>query len=275
LPAVAWLVCGVVMAQAPVVPTDHYGPPTCTGITKDAFKDRVAKAQAEQQEGARDPHALTSAEPLENLDIVRYRMEDYYDCVGTGGCYWADLDAQYRRAETALKLELGTRKAGEKLALVLDIDETSLSSYCIEQRENYGYIKATFNAWVVSPEAATAIPGAVRLFKEAKAAGVDVFFITGRPGIPDASAATHDEDQTAATARNLEAAGYRGWAALQLRNGSENAATTIEYKASERRRIKDKGYRIIMSVGDQWSDLQGDPKADVSVKLPNPFYFLP
>ena len=35
------------------------------------------------------------------------------------------------------------------------------------------------------------------------------------------------------------------------------------------------GYRIILSVGDQWSDLNGDPKAEVSVKVPNPFYFLP
>jgi hypothetical protein len=273
--ALAWVVCGALMAQAPVVPTDHYGPPACAGIKKAEYHDRVGRAQAEQQEGARDAYALTSAEPLENFDIVRYRMEDYYDCAGTGGCYWADLDAQYRRAEAALTLELGTRKPGEKLALVLDIDETSLSSYCIEQRENYGYIKAMFNAWVVTPEAATAIPGGLRLFNEARAAGVDVFFITGRPGIPDYAAATHDEDQTAPTARNLEAAGYHGWAGLQLRNGSENAATTIEYKSSERQRIKDRGYRIIMSVGDQWSDLQGEPKADVSVKLPNPFYFLP
>jgi hypothetical protein len=30
-----------------------------------------------------------------------------------------------------------------------------------------------------------------------------------------------------------------------------------------------------MSVGDQWSDLLGDPQAEVNVKLPNPFYFLP
>jgi hypothetical protein len=60
-----------------------------------------------------------------------------------------------------------------------------------------------------------------------------------------------------------------------LRNGSENAMPTIEYKSGERHRIADKGYRLVMSLGDQWSDLLGEPKAEISVKLPNPFYFLP
>jgi predicted secreted acid phosphatase len=50
---------------------------------------------------------------------------------------------------------------------------------------------------------------------------------------------------------------------------------TIEYKSAERRKIVEKGYHIVLSVGDQWSDLLGDPQAEVSVKLPNPFYFLP
>ena len=50
---------------------------------------------------------------------------------------------------------------------------------------------------------------------------------------------------------------------------------TIDYKSEERRRIVYQGYRIVLSVGDQWSDLLGEPKAEVSIKLPNPFYFLP
>jgi hypothetical protein len=30
-----------------------------------------------------------------------------------------------------------------------------------------------------------------------------------------------------------------------------------------------------MRIGDQWSDLNGEPHAEISVKLPNPFYFIP
>ena len=50
---------------------------------------------------------------------------------------------------------------------------------------------------------------------------------------------------------------------------------TIAYKSSERAKIVAAGYKLVMSVGDQWSDLLGEPQAEVSVKLPNPFYFIP
>ena len=258
---------GVAVAQAPVVPvipTDHYGPPVCAGVKASAHRMTAEAARKEQQEGAKDSSALVSAEPMENFGIARYGLADYADCVGDGGCYWADLDAQYKRAEGALKVEAAAKKPGEKLAVVMDIDETALSSYCEAEREDFGYIGPMFNAWVVSPEAAVAIPGALRLFDEAKAAGIAVFFITGRPA-----------EQTEATARNLESAGYHGWSGLALRVGDEKSLATIAYKSEERRKIEAKGYRIAVSVGDQWSDLLGTPKAEVSVKLPNPFYFLP
>jgi len=251
-------------AQAPVVPTDRYGPPVCTAGPAPANRMSAAKAEAIEAAGAADPTALPSTTPVENFDIARYRLADYGACIGDGGCYWADLDAQYKRAEGALERELALHRHGEKLAIVFDIDETSLSSYCEMQREAFGYIKPMSNVWVVSPEAAVAIPGAVRLFNRARSAGVDVFFITGRP-----------ESQTTATARNLEAAGYHGWKGLALRNAMETSMPTVAYKSGRRKQIVAQGYRLILSVGDQWSDLNGDPKAEVSVKLPNPFYFLP
>ncbi|AEU35752.1 HAD family acid phosphatase [Granulicella mallensis] len=273
--AMIWLVAGVAGAQAPVVPTDHYGPPVCSAAAVPAHRMTAEAAKAEQEQGADDSHAILSAEPVENFAIARYRLADYADCVGTNGCYWADLDAQYRRAEVALATAVAAKKPGEKLAVVMDIDETALSSYCEMKHEDFGYVGPLFNAWIVSPEASVAIPGGLRFFNKAKAAGVSVFFITGRAGVPDYSSGKPAADQTEATARNLEAAGYRGWAGLVLRNGGENTVSTIEYKSEERHRIADKGYRIVMSVGDQWSDLLGEPKAEVSVKLPNPFYFLP
>lgn len=263
------LMAGVAVGQAPMVPTGHYGPPLC-GVEKAAAKRMtVAAARAEQQEGARDSGVLLSDEPMENFGIERYRLADYADCVGAGGCYWADLDAQYQRAEKVLAEKAVARGGETKLAVVMDIDETTLSSYCEMKREDFGFVRPMFNSWVLSPEAAVAIPGALRLFDKAKAAGVAVFFITGRPGTGGAM------DQTAATARNLEAAGFHGWTGLALRNGAENGMATIAYKSEERKKIAERGYTIVLSVGDQWSDLLGDPQAAVSVKLPNPFYFLP
>jgi hypothetical protein len=256
------------------VPGGVYGPPQCTaGAKPPAQSDALDRARREHTEGLRDTHALLSAEPLENFGVERYKLVQYGDCTGSAGCYWADLDAQYRRAEGALTMELAAHQHGKKLAMVMDIDETTLTNYCEMRREDFGYIATMYRAWETSPEAAMAIPGALRLFSEARQAGVAVFFITGRAGRPDG--APTGADETAATARNLEAAGFHGWAGLQLRNGPENHMATIEYKSSERRRVVGEGYTLMLSVGDQWSDLLGDPQAEVSVKLPNPFYFLP
>jgi len=254
------LVCGVAAAQV--------GPPVCavpSGATsRVATRPSVAATVATAEAGTADPSVLVSAEPMENFGVARYRLEDYADCTGNGGCYWADLDAQTRRAEFALEKEIATRKTGEKLALVLDIDETSLSNYCEMKREDYGFLAAMFNAWEVSPAAAVAIPGTLRLFHKAEAAGVDVFFITGRA-----------DEQREATARNLETAGFKGSKGLSLRVGAQKTMSTVEYKSEERRKIVAAGYRIVMSVGDQWSDLDGTPRAEISVKLPNPFYYIP
>jgi hypothetical protein len=269
------LIAGIAAAQAPIVPTHHFGPPVCSPGRPIPHRMSADAATAEEQLGATNSHALLSAEPLENFQIQRYRLADYADCIGTGGCYWADLDAQYKRAEAALSAQVTAARPHDKLALVMDIDETTLSSYCEQQREDYGYIQPMFDAWVVTPQAAVAIPGALRLFNQARSAGVAVFFITGRPGIADPSTAKPQPDQTEGTTHNLETAGFHGWAGLALRNGPQNSMSTIAYKTQERGKIVAQGYRIIVSVGDQWSDLLGDPQAGMSVKLPNPFYFLP
>ena len=260
-----------VIALAGGVCVAQVGPPVCpvpagktTGLRPAAARPSVAATEATAEANAADASVLVAAEPIENFGVARYRLEDYADCVGTGGCYWAVVNAQARRAEAALDRVVATRKTGEKLAMVLDIDETSLSNYCEMKREDYGFLSAMFNAWAVSPEADMALPGTLRLYNRARAAGVEVFFITGRAG-----------EQKAATASNLEAAGYKGWKGLALREGAQKAMTTVKYKSEERKKIVDAGFRIVMNVGDQWSDLDGESRAEISVKLPNPFYYLP
>jgi acid phosphatase len=263
--AVWALAGGVCVAQTgpPVCPVAA-GKTVASGGRPGAMRPSVAAARATAEAAAADPSVLVAAEPMENFGVARYRLEDYAECVGTGGCYWADVDAQTKRAEVALDGLVSRRQVGERLALVLDIDETALSNYCEMKREDYGFLATMFNAWEVSSDADMALPGTLRLFNRARAAGVEVFFITGRAG-----------EQRAATAKNLAAAGYKGWKGLSLREGPQKTMPTVEYKSEERKKIADAGYRIVMSVGDQWSDLNGDPRAEISVKLPNPFYYIP
>ena len=163
--------------------------------------------------------------------------------------------------------------------MVLDIDETSLSSYCEEKREDFGYIPAMFEAWIVTPEASVPIGGTVRLFDKARAAGVSIFFITGRPGKGTAN------DQTEVTARNLRTARYEGWTGLLLHDAAYPTKDTATFKSAARAKLMAQGYRLILNMGDQWSDLRDQQdaasehhpssQAEISVKLPNPFYYLP
>jgi len=244
-------------------------PPSCPlppGAAASPARPRPTPAalQAVASAASADPSFLISAEPIPNFGIERFRLADYTDCTGSNGCYWADLDAQIRRADEHLTRLAATHKGEPKLALVLDIDETSLSSYCEEKHEDYGFVASMFNQWIVSPQASIPIPGTLRLFNHARALGVEVFFLTGRA-----------HEQTDATAKNLETAGYKGWKDLILRQDSEKTTPTTEYKSNARARITAQGYRIILNMGDQWSDLNGPYKAEISVKLPNAYYYLP
>lgn len=101
------------------------------------------------------------------------------------------------------------------------------------------------------------------LFNSARTSGVAVFFITGRY-----------EPERAATARNLRAVGYRGWAELMMRPNDTSKWSVARYKAMERAKIEAQGYTIIANVGDQPSDLEGG-HAERGFLLPDPFYRIP
>lgn len=68
---------------------------------------------------------------------------------------------------------------GEKLAMVLDIDETSLSNYSFYETTDMGRIQRLFDQWVQSTQA-RAIESTLRLFQKAQQLHVAVFFISGR-----------------------------------------------------------------------------------------------
>ena len=209
------------------------------------------------------PRTLEPSFELRNLGTLRNLLVQYHDCNGGYGCYADDLRAQTDRAQAVLAERVRARKANERLGIVFDIDETVLSNWKELMKLNLGFYQPLEDEWERS-EQAEAIPGSVGLYKQAVASGVTVFFITGRP-----------DAMREATAANLRDQGMTEWKELVLRSKEEQNETAVVYKSSERRKIIAQGYTIIMSVGDQWSDLDGEPRAEVSVKLPNPFYFIP
>jgi len=203
-----------------------------------------------------------SAERIPNLDQLVSELKQYHECTCKCGCYAHDLDLQADRAIDFLRKRVAHRGPNEKLALVLDIDETSLSNYAEMLKQNYVWNGTAFDAWASTAEA-PAIPGTQRIDKEAMQRGVTVFFITGRA-----------EAERAATEKNLRAQGYE-WKSLTMRAPSAAKETALVYKSAARSRIVAEAYTIVLNVGDQWSDLKGKPEAEFSVKYPNPYYFIP
>jgi len=106
----------------------------------------------------------------------------------------------------------------------------------------------------------------LRLFNEAKAKNVKIFFITGRRDTP----ALRD-----ATERNLRAVGYDGWEGLLMRPpaATDQYQNVQAFKTAKRADIS-KNFTIIVNIGDQRSDLEGG-YAERTWRVPNPFYYIP
>jgi predicted secreted acid phosphatase len=145
----------------------------------------------------------------------------------------------------------------------LDIDETSLSNYGEMVKADFAYDSAVFHAWIKEAKAPV-IPGTLRLYKEAQRLNVSVFFITGRA-----------ESEREATERNLREQGYQNWQQLFLRSPAQSSAPMQVFKSGARAAVAAEGYRIVLNVGDQWSDDKGEPQSEFFVKYPNPYYFIP
>jgi hypothetical protein len=76
------------------------------------------------------------------------------------------------------------------------------------------------------------------------------------------------------TLRNLEAAGFAGIERdhLYMRDQASEGSASI-HKIPARAAIEKMGFNIIANIGDQNSDLVGG-YAEMTFKVPNPFYFI-
>jgi len=204
--------------------------------------------------------APSFAEP-QNLDLLKIEIQRYHDT----GAYDKDVVQVVKQAETYMNAQVAANKKSSKpakLALVLDIDETTLSNYD-------GIIKRQFCAdqqrinHDINQAKAPAIAPMLTLYEDAKKQGVAIFFVTGRR--PKFQRATES---------NLKQAGYINWHGLYFRPKQDKNLSVIPYKTQVRSSITQQGYTIIASIGDQTSDLTGG-YAEKTFKLPNPYYYLP
>lgn len=144
------------------------------------------------------------------------------------------------------------------MAIVSDIDETVL-----DNREHFAetgdFEWKAFVKWVEQSKAPP-LKQTADFLKWARKKGFAIFLVTGRP-----------ENLKAATIRNLVKSdiAYDG---LYLR-GKGDKRSAIEVKTAVRKDLEDMGFKIVVNIGDQVSDLIGGYSIDCE-KLPNKLYFV-
>ena len=206
------------------------------------------------------PQVFSNSMP-QNLYIAKQQVKRYHD----SGQYISDIRYVTMNAANYLSRRVYENRQlsqPKKLAVVFDIDETTLSNYPAMVRMNFGCdLKAIIRAEDRGRD--SAITPTLNLFNLAKKNHVAIFFITGRKPF-----------EKAITIKNLRSAGFSGWTGIYFKPANYRHKSTVPYKAGIRQKISKKGYDIVFSMGDQYSDLKGG-YADMLFKLPNPFYFIP
>ena len=208
--------------------------------------------------------ASATANAPASLPEVQREVETYID----SGRYLEDFAKVVSRAQAWMQQQASS---AARPAIVLDIDETSLSNWPAYRANGWGRVvngpcdlekgPCGLRAWQASGQAKALAP-TLALVQRARELGVAVFFISGRP-----------PTLLEATERNLREQGYEWTGVVVLPEGAK-FASAAEFKAPERRRIEERGYTILLSMGDQDSDLTGG-YAQATFKLPNPVYYLP
>lgn len=199
--------------------------------------------------------AAACARPVPNLWETHEAIHAYHD----SGRYEADVARNTGEAKAFLerRLEQGVKKP----AIVLDVDDTALSTFDFARSRGFWYQKDAYEAH----EAEAVLPAIAPVRDLANWAGkegVAVFFVTGRP-----------QKLCPATRLNLERQGYARIAGVTCRpDGPRKPASA--WKPEARAAIEAQGFDVLLTMGDQESDISGG-HAEKGFKLPNHVYRIP
>jgi len=198
---------------------------------------------------------LPSGTFIPNLATVKGEIVRYHD----SGQWAAAINKITEQARARLDELIPSAR---RPALVLDVDDTALSTYALQRRLLFGFVESEWERWM-EDQSPPANRGVLKLFNHARSRGVAIFFVTGRR-----------EHSREATERQLRSAGYSGWTGVVLKPEAFENPSVVMFKSAARAQIEAKGYEILVNVGDQWSDLDGGHSI-ASYKLPNPIYLIP
>lgn len=203
------------------------------------------------------PAAATAADaPPDPTPEQIAQIERYYE----SGAWKRDADAVTARALKYLRGAVRRARDPRKLVAVFDIDDTALLTYDCMKAGSFTDSRRSLCV-VTGPH--TPIAGTLKLYRWAQARRVTIAFVTGRP-----------ELVRRVTVDQLTRAGFRGRYDLRLRPDADRRESVVPFKSSARKSLQRGGRKVVLSIGDQRSDLAGG-FAQRTFKLPNTMYGLP
>jgi predicted secreted acid phosphatase len=197
-------------------------------------------------------HAQTPMQPQ-----VQSNLKEYYE----SGKYYEEIATKVAEVQDYISKQSPLSRYQQR-AIVLDIDETSLSNYQTLKRLSFTRNEQALTAAYMLSKG-DAIPSVLSLYQYAINHKIAVFFISERIDSPEIRKATMD---------NLVSAGFSQWQELILMP-IEEQQNVENFKTKARQKIAMQGFDILANIGDQESDISGG-YAEIKVKLPNPFYGL-
>lgn len=218
-----------------------------------------------------------------NLSDEKNYLRDYHD----SGAYYRDFNKVLAEAEIYInqQWQQATEQERKKMTIVYDIDETALSNYQVMLNNDFG-CPIEYVVRSQSADLGTGLP-TLKFYQTMQKKGINQIFITGRK-----------EDLRTTTVKNLHQVGYSDWQELYLEPLNAHFNSAADFKARIRKNLISQGYDIVMTIGDQCSDLadskilstskdQQIPLPEVcgtqqvgayeraAAKLPNPYYHVP
>ncbi len=192
-----------------------------------------------------------SSSELMNMDTAKKNVQHYYE----NGQYDYEMTTVIDHTIEKLK----STDLGANPLAIFDIDETMLSNYPHTKELGFGFNWKLWEEWLLEADAPV-IPQTKKLYDWLIANDVKIVFITGR-----------QYEVREATLKNLKEQGITEFEDLITRSPKTGKMSAVVFKNYERSVLADKGYSIVVCVGDQWSDLEGD-NVGLPVKLPNYLY---
>lgn len=190
-----------------------------------------------------------------NLAELKKEIVNYY----TSGSYEKDVVCIVQQIIDYINSQMPLPK---NTAVVLDIDDTVLCNFDFNYKQDFGYNPSQWNEWEQS-SSSPAIKPMLKLYRFIRDQGIRTFFITGRrPYLRES------------TERNLVKAGFYPWDGIYFRPDSYTLTSRIPFKTAIRKLLEEQGYYVLLTIGDQYSDLMGG-YAKKAFKIPNPIYYIP